>query len=132
MPDEGSPIPADLNLRCMGCGYQLTGLTTRRCPECGEFFDPRQTWLENERATWEYHFENVRTRWDYAEVGYLAVLGLAYLVLALVNVLTLVALPLALLAEMYILWLGTSGRRIRMACWTACVAWGIAMAMWLR
>lgn len=26
---------------CMGCGYQLCGLTAPRCPECGEPFDPR-------------------------------------------------------------------------------------------
>lgn len=25
--------------RCFGCGYQLTGLTINRCPECGKNFE---------------------------------------------------------------------------------------------
>lgn len=27
--------------RCMNCGYSLTGLPERRCPECGQPFEPR-------------------------------------------------------------------------------------------
>lgn len=27
---------------CMACGYQLAGLQTRRCPECGRPFDPNE------------------------------------------------------------------------------------------
>jgi len=27
--------------RCQGCGYNLTGLTEARCPECGIPFDPK-------------------------------------------------------------------------------------------
>src|SRR3954469_11977685 len=27
-------------LRCIGCGYALIGLTQNRCPECGREFDP--------------------------------------------------------------------------------------------
>lgn len=33
------PVGADIPLRCMQCDYNLTGLTTRRCPECGTPFD---------------------------------------------------------------------------------------------
>ncbi len=33
-------VPAtDTGLRCPSCGYNLTGLTASRCPECGEAFD---------------------------------------------------------------------------------------------
>src|SRR5947207_11699047 len=32
------------------CGYNLRGLTTNRCPECGEFFDPKQ--LAEARIPW--------------------------------------------------------------------------------
>lgn len=28
--------------RCEACGYELTGLSTDRCPECGEWFPPKQ------------------------------------------------------------------------------------------
>lgn len=34
---SGSPHQ---DLKCWTCGYDLTGLTERRCPECGEPFDP--------------------------------------------------------------------------------------------
>lgn len=47
--DLGGPIPADWELRCTKCGYDLTGLTTRTCPECGRRFNPRQTWEANRR-----------------------------------------------------------------------------------
>ena len=33
--------------RCANCGYNLTGLTEPRCPECGQAFDmarPRESW----------------------------------------------------------------------------------------
>jgi hypothetical protein len=35
---------------CQTCGYNLRGLTTNRCPECGEFFDPKQ--LAEARIPW--------------------------------------------------------------------------------
>lgn len=41
---EGDPIPADLDLHCPECGYDLTGLTEWRCPECGEKFSPRRAY----------------------------------------------------------------------------------------
>jgi len=31
--------------RCVGCGYDLTGLTEPRCPECGRSFTPGKTRL---------------------------------------------------------------------------------------
>lgn len=37
---------ADHGLRCAGCGYNLTGLTRPRCPECGVEFDWEQVRLD--------------------------------------------------------------------------------------
>lgn len=34
-------VPEGWNLQCKNCGYSLTGLTSGRCPECGESFDAR-------------------------------------------------------------------------------------------
>ena len=48
--DDGEPIPAEWNLHCDSCGYALTGLTSRRCPECGERFSPRDIWVANRNA----------------------------------------------------------------------------------
>lgn len=45
--DEGGPIPAEWKLSCVQCGYDLTGLINRVCPECGSRFSPRQTWEAN-------------------------------------------------------------------------------------
>jgi hypothetical protein len=45
--DEGGPIPAEWKLSCLQCGYDLTGLKNRICPECGTMFSPRQTWEAN-------------------------------------------------------------------------------------
>jgi len=56
MPQEGRPIPPALNLRCVTCGYSLTGLITRVCPECGTPFDPLETYQANIKNTWEFHF----------------------------------------------------------------------------
>ncbi len=42
--DGATPVrshTADPSVECPGCGYSLRGLTTARCPECGEPFDPR-------------------------------------------------------------------------------------------
>jgi len=131
MPREDQPIPAELHLRCSACGYELTGLIERRCPECGAFFDPRETWLENEQATWEYHFENVRSKWDYVAIGYVALAGVVYAVLVWRSAMALVALPLVLLGEGRVFYAGGGGLTIRMLYATACVAWGIvAVILW--
>ena len=37
-PDP-SPIPAEWNWECVRCGQPLRGLTSDRCPECGERFE---------------------------------------------------------------------------------------------
>lgn len=47
--DPGGPILPEWSLRCVKCGYDLTGLLSRRCPECGESFRPRETWQANRR-----------------------------------------------------------------------------------
>jgi len=49
--DLGGAIPECWNLHCQRCGYNLTGLTSRVCPECGEAFHPRRTWLANRRPS---------------------------------------------------------------------------------
>jgi hypothetical protein len=69
MPDEGRPIPEYLNLRCTRCGYDLTGLVSRTCPECGTDFDPLETWQANVRGTWEFHFAYMRPLWQYIVLG---------------------------------------------------------------
>lgn len=48
--DEGGPIPPHWELRCLQCGYDLTGLIDRVCPECGTPFSPRQTWEANQQG----------------------------------------------------------------------------------
>lgn len=45
--DDGSPIPPEWGLRCPHCDYDLTGLSNRRCPECGRRFDPHEIWVAN-------------------------------------------------------------------------------------
>ncbi len=42
--DERTPVavPGDSGLRCPQCGYNLTGLTVNRCPECSREFDPEE------------------------------------------------------------------------------------------
>ena len=59
--DEGGPIPPEWDLHCTQCGYNLTGLTGRVCPECGQPFLPRQTWLDNRRARDDSGA--IKTRW---------------------------------------------------------------------
>jgi hypothetical protein len=56
--DFGEPISAEWDLRCTQCGYSLTGLTSRVCPECGQAFRPRQTWLDNRQAEHETPVES--------------------------------------------------------------------------
>lgn len=41
------PVPAEWNLHCTACDYDLTRLTTGRCPECGRRFDPHDIWVAN-------------------------------------------------------------------------------------
>jgi len=36
-------MPADPQRYCLDCGYNLGGLSTHRCPECGRAFDPHDT-----------------------------------------------------------------------------------------
>lgn len=129
MPRDDQAIPASLELRCTNCGYCLTGLIERRCPECGQAFDPGQTWRENEQATWSYHFENVRTPGGYLCWATLGTMVLAFMTLAARRPAALLALPAAVLCEMLILWAGGPGLRLRLGCWAVAVAWGIVVQM---
>ncbi len=54
--DNGQPVPEAWNLRCLHCEYDLTGLTIRRCPECGRTFDPYKIWLANRQKEVGLHF----------------------------------------------------------------------------
>lgn len=69
MPFEGQAVPAHLNLRCANCNYLLTGLKNRICPECGEPFDPLETYQKNIKSTWEFHFTYQRPLWQYILIG---------------------------------------------------------------
>ncbi len=44
-----SPV-ADSGKRCKTCGYNLTGLTEYRCPECGSFFGPYALYFKRRRG----------------------------------------------------------------------------------
>jgi len=68
MIDYGGPIPAAWNLRCEKCGYSLTGLTTRRCPECGENFRPRETWLAGRQKQIEQENSLPAVTWNWAVI----------------------------------------------------------------
>ena len=83
MPRDGRPIPPEPNLRCCSCGYDLTGLTVRRCPECGEPFDPRETWLANERSPRRYRLENFPPLTRIAGYAALVVLIVVFVLLLL-------------------------------------------------
>jgi hypothetical protein len=37
---SGSELPAPEGIYCLTCRYDLRGLTSNRCPECGRAFDP--------------------------------------------------------------------------------------------
>lgn len=81
MPGDGQPIPAELNLRCVQCGYLLTGLVNRVCPECGTPFDPLETFHANIKSTWEFHFAYRRPLWQYVVLsvaGLIAMVGFAF------------------------------------------------------
>jgi hypothetical protein len=39
-PMRGKVAPVQYDILCRKCGYNLRGLSDRRCPECGEAFEP--------------------------------------------------------------------------------------------
>jgi hypothetical protein len=41
VPSPDQPVPDEFDLVCEHCGYSLVGLTSDRCPECGEWFDTK-------------------------------------------------------------------------------------------
>jgi len=40
LPGTSAGASGDTALRCFTCGYNLTGVVSKRCPECGTEFDP--------------------------------------------------------------------------------------------
>ena len=65
--------PIEIDIPCLDCGYNLRGLTSNRCPECGEgveharSIDPQIPWAHRERlgafrAYWQTVFLVLRRR----------------------------------------------------------------------
>ena len=65
---ETSPIAADppLGLTCPTCGYDLNGLTTPRCPECGLAFQWADL-IESRRAGPRWLFERAARPWAFLQ-----------------------------------------------------------------
>ena len=98
MLPEGEPIPPGMDLHCTQCGYNLTGLTDRRCPECGNRFDIAATQRANRES--RYERELTHSSEAYAVAGIvLIVLVLIYLAFARTP-LALLGLLLPLLGEL--------------------------------
>ncbi|MBI4580020.1 MAG: hypothetical protein HY718_09985 [Planctomycetes bacterium] len=89
--DDGSPIPAEWHLRCLKCEYDLTGLTSRHCPECGSAFKPYEIWVANRRKQADLYFRTPA----YVPYGVLAALML--LALPVIRDNPLVLVPFGLL-----------------------------------
>lgn len=66
---RSEPIPPEWDLHCGACGYNLTGLTARRCPECGEPFKPRELWSANRLAAIEAQEDRVPLYMSYGLVS---------------------------------------------------------------
>jgi hypothetical protein len=93
----GEPIPPSMDLSCPQCGYNLTGLTGRRCPECGTKFDVATAQRANRESRYEHQFSG--TGEAYAVVGIIiVVLVLIYLAFARTPI-ALIGLLLPLLGE---------------------------------
>jgi hypothetical protein len=147
------PIPEEWGLRCVNCGYDLTGLVERRCPECGEPFDVIPTLRANERSTWAYILANRCSPISYplflllrrfgvpvptlewllrsGDIVYytvLAVMGLTLALLVLVQTFALFALGLLATGEVLLAALGRGRPWIRLILWTVCL--GLALIMW--
>lgn len=45
-PEPKPSSPVDEQLHCPQCGYNLTGIASRRCPECGVRFDRRALMID--------------------------------------------------------------------------------------
>ena len=129
MPRDGQPIGPELNLRCCSCGYDLTGLTVRRCPECGEPFDPRQTWLANEESSWKFHFEYVRPQSTYVSYAVLVVLIAACILLLRVSRLAGFGLFFVLIGELFVYRTGVRALPVRLTYLVACIIW--SLVCWL-
>lgn len=59
-PGSLLPIPPEPLHLCPHCKYNLTGLTSRRCPECGETFELRRARMAGEGGVWPYDAQDLR------------------------------------------------------------------------
>lgn len=144
------PVPADLRLRCVECDYDLTGLTARICPECGEPFDVTTTHRINQRESWQYLMESRATPvnyvffqlarmmgvpakrmntllWaaDYAFKGSLLAMVIFFVIKSTYNQQVLFALMLAIPAELIILATGRGRIWFRFFVWLLCTIFAI-------
>lgn len=62
-----SPKPGPIPPFCAGCGYNLTGAVSTRCPECGRTFVPRE-W-EERAAELVYQGQQAREANEWANRG---------------------------------------------------------------
>lgn len=59
-PGGGFAVPFDPVYLCPNCGYNLAGLTHRRCPECGEVFNLRAARMAAEGGAWPFDRHDLR------------------------------------------------------------------------
>jgi len=65
---SGAKVVQDAPPYCLGCGYDLTGAVSERCPECGQYFL---------RKEWREHVAGVKRRiHEVEEANYWAIVGL--------------------------------------------------------
>jgi len=114
LADMGGPIPAEWDLRCVRCGYSLTSLTSRVCPECGLAFQPRKTWLANRLPSRKQ--EICKT---FAGLACLCLWGIG----AYFFPLWLVPLPAWLIAELVCSYLDLNPYYVRVVCGPAYIIW---------
>jgi len=150
--EKYAPIPSQWHLRCTHCDYDLTGLTYRRCPECGRRFGIDETMRLNKRTTWEFLFETRGTALAYPilvllkRLGFrartvsrllsfsgpvfytfLTLIGFEFIFLSMVDPLALFALFIWLPAEVFIFITRRGQGLFRLIIWIVCLLWAALM-----